>query len=101
MKTPAASRAKNDGTGEALDCRDEQAEAERRVPLFVRRAALFPRRWHRSSPSVGRLVCCVFIGGQRRSAWMCFNRMVKRAAVAAKLGIKTRAHMLRHPCGCE
>jgi site-specific recombinase XerD len=30
---------------------------------------------------------------------MCFNRMVKRAAVAAKLGIKTHAHMLRHPCG--
>ena len=29
---------------------------------------------------------------------MCFN-MVKRAAVAAKLGIKTHAHMLRHPCG--
>jgi hypothetical protein len=25
--------------------------------------------------------------------------MVKRAAVAAKLGIKTHAHMLRHPCG--
>ena len=29
---------------------------------------------------------------------MCFN-MVKRAAVAAKLGIKTHAHILRYPCG--
>jgi integrase len=28
-----------------------------------------------------------------------FNRMVKRAAVAAKLGIKVHAHMLRHACG--
>jgi integrase len=28
-----------------------------------------------------------------------FNRMVKRAAVAAKLGIKAHAHMLRHACG--
>jgi site-specific recombinase XerD len=29
---------------------------------------------------------------------MCFN-MVKRAAVAAKLGIETHAHMLRRACG--
>jgi integrase len=28
-----------------------------------------------------------------------FNRMVKRAAVVAKLGIKAHAHMLRHACG--
>jgi integrase len=28
-----------------------------------------------------------------------FNRMLKRAAVAAKLGIKVHAHMLRHACG--
>jgi site-specific recombinase XerD len=28
-----------------------------------------------------------------------FSRMVERAAVSAKLGIKTRAHMLRHACG--
>ena len=28
-----------------------------------------------------------------------FNHMVKRAAVAAKLGIKVHAHMLRHACG--
>jgi site-specific recombinase XerD len=28
-----------------------------------------------------------------------FNRMVKRAAVAAKLGIKAHPHMLRHACG--
>jgi integrase len=28
-----------------------------------------------------------------------FSRMVERAAVSAKLGIKTHAHMLRHACG--
>jgi integrase len=28
-----------------------------------------------------------------------FNRMVKRAAVEGKLGIKVHAHMLRHACG--
>jgi integrase len=28
-----------------------------------------------------------------------FNRMVKRAAVTAKLGTKVHAHMLRHACG--
>jgi integrase len=28
-----------------------------------------------------------------------FNRMVKRAGAAAKLGIKVHAHMLRHACG--
>ena len=28
-----------------------------------------------------------------------FNRMVKRAALVAKLGIKVHAHMLRHACG--
>lgn len=28
-----------------------------------------------------------------------FSRMVERAAVAAKLGIKAHAHMLRHACG--
>jgi site-specific recombinase XerD len=28
-----------------------------------------------------------------------FNRMVKRAAVVAELGIKVHAHMLRHACG--
>jgi integrase len=28
-----------------------------------------------------------------------FNRMVKRAGVVAKLGIKAHAHMLRHACG--
>ena len=28
-----------------------------------------------------------------------FSRMVKRAGVAAKLGIKAHAHMLRHACG--
>jgi type 1 fimbriae regulatory protein FimB/type 1 fimbriae regulatory protein FimE len=28
-----------------------------------------------------------------------FNRMVKRAAIAADLGIKAHAHMLRHACG--
>jgi site-specific recombinase XerD len=28
-----------------------------------------------------------------------FSRMIERAAAAAKLGIKTHAHMLRHACG--
>jgi site-specific recombinase XerD len=28
-----------------------------------------------------------------------FSRMVERAAVSGKLGIKTHAHMLRHACG--
>ena len=28
-----------------------------------------------------------------------FNRMIKRAGVPAKLGIKAHAHMLRHACG--
>jgi site-specific recombinase XerD len=28
-----------------------------------------------------------------------FSRMVERAAVSAKLAIKTHAHMLRHACG--
>jgi integrase len=28
-----------------------------------------------------------------------FNRMVKRAALVAKVGIKVHAHMLRHACG--
>jgi type 1 fimbriae regulatory protein FimB/type 1 fimbriae regulatory protein FimE len=28
-----------------------------------------------------------------------FSRMVERAAVSAKLGIKAHAHMLRHACG--
>jgi integrase len=28
-----------------------------------------------------------------------FSRMVERAAIAAKLGIKAHAHMLRHACG--
>ena len=28
-----------------------------------------------------------------------FSRMIERAAVAADLGIKARAHMLRHACG--
>ncbi len=28
-----------------------------------------------------------------------FSRMIERAAVAAKLGIKAHAHMLRHACG--
>jgi site-specific recombinase XerD len=28
-----------------------------------------------------------------------FSRMVERAAVAADLGIKAHAHMLRHACG--
>ena len=27
------------------------------------------------------------------------SRMIERAAVAADLGIKARAHMLRHACG--
>ena len=28
-----------------------------------------------------------------------FSRMVERVAVAARLGIKAHAHMLRHACG--
>jgi type 1 fimbriae regulatory protein FimB/type 1 fimbriae regulatory protein FimE len=28
-----------------------------------------------------------------------FSRMIERAALAAKLGIKAHAHMLRHACG--
>jgi site-specific recombinase XerD len=28
-----------------------------------------------------------------------FSRMVERAAVSARLGIKAHAHMLRHACG--
>ena len=28
-----------------------------------------------------------------------FSRMIKRAAIAADLGIKAHAHMLRHACG--
>jgi site-specific recombinase XerD len=28
-----------------------------------------------------------------------FSRMIERAAVAAKLGIRAHAHMLRHACG--
>jgi site-specific recombinase XerD len=28
-----------------------------------------------------------------------FSRMIERAAVAADLGIKAHAHMLRHACG--
>jgi hypothetical protein len=30
-----------------------------------------------------------------------FSRMVERAAVSARLGIKAHAHMLRHACGCK
>jgi site-specific recombinase XerD len=33
------------------------------------------------------------------SAHRAFNRMVKRAAGAAELGIKVHAHVLRHACG--
>jgi site-specific recombinase XerD len=29
-----------------------------------------------------------------------FSRMVERAGLAANLGIKVHAHMLRHACGC-
>jgi integrase len=30
-----------------------------------------------------------------------FSRIIERAAIAADLGIKAHAHMLRHACGCR
>ena len=54
------------------------------------------RRHKRDSPS------SPFVFVSERGALLTppgFNRMVKRAAVVAKLGIKAHAHMLRHACG--
>jgi site-specific recombinase XerD len=54
------------------------------------------RRHQRESPT------SPFVFVSERSAPLSaagFSRMVERAAVAANLGIKAHAHMLRHACG--
>jgi integrase len=55
------------------------------------------RRLKRESPTSSRFVFVSERGAPLSSEG--FNRMVKRAGTAAKLGIKVHAHMLRHACG--
>jgi integrase len=55
------------------------------------------RRHKRDSPASPRFLFVSERGAPMSSEG--FNRMVKRAGAAAKLGIKVHAHMLRHACG--
>jgi integrase len=55
------------------------------------------RRLKSGSPSSSRLLFVSERGAPLSSEG--FNRAVKRAGIAANLGIKVHAHMLRHACG--
>jgi integrase len=52
-------------------------------------------------PSAGKcaITVRVCLGTRRAAIGARFSRMIERAAIAADLGIKAHAHMLRHACG--
>jgi integrase len=95
--------------GEVVDLRWDQVD--------FKTASLHVRRLKNGTPSTHRLTGrelralrrhqrespkSPFVFVSERAAPMSapgFSRMVERAAVSAKFGIKTHAHMLRHACG--
>jgi integrase len=97
------------GAGEVVDLRWDQIDFKTGT-LHVRR---FKNGLPSSHPLTGRELRALrrhqresdkspFIFVSERGAPLSapgFSRMVERAAVSAKLGIKAHAHMLRHACG--
>ena len=81
----------------ATDLRVEQRSLEDVFLELTGRELRELRRLKRESPTSSRFVFISERGAPLSSEG--FNRMVKRAAAAAKLGIKVHAHMLRHACG--